>query len=465
MKILLSILVMLSPGIKWLDANFATYDALQKRIHAYAEPGYLETKSSEAIAVHLEENGFTVERGVAGIPTAFIATYGSGSPVIGLLGEYDALKGMSQDTVAYKSPVKEGAPGHACGHNLLGTATASAAVAISKWLAEGHEGTVRYFGCPAEEGGGGKYYMTREGCFDGCDVMFDWHPGQSNCVPLSPWLANMRVNFTFTGTASHAGSAPWNGRSALDGVEAFDFMMNMMREHVPDGTRIHYIISNGGQAPNVVPEKAQAIYYFRAPKAAQVQDVFNRAVKAAEGAALGTGTRMDYEIINACYERLINRRLAEVFLRSLRKSGGTQLDARESEFALAVQRASGVPEDLSCFTAIPTEVEPPLPGGASTDVGNVSQMVPLANLCICTVPAGAGGAHSWQQTAVGGSTVGTKCLMTVARTFYWAALELFTNPSELRAIREEFESVRGKNPVFEPLMDRQPPLDFSKDSR
>lgn len=462
MSFLVSLIVLLlSPGIKWLDSNFTTYDKLQKEIHSYAELGYLETRSSAAIAKHLEENGFTIEWGVAGIPTAFIATYGEGKPVIGLLGEYDALKGMSQDTVPFKKPIVEGGSGHGCGHNLLGTATAASAVAISKWLAEGHPGTVKYFGCPAEEGGGGKYYMTRAGCFEGCDAVFDWHPSQINSVPLSPWLSNMRINFNFHGVSSHAAAAPEKGRSALDAVEAFNMMMNLMREHVSSDIRIHYIISNGGQAPNVVPDEAQVIYYIRGPKATDVKAVFDRALKAAEGAALGTGTTMDYEVVNACYERLINHGLAEVFLRGLQKAGGTMLDARESEFVKAVQRNSGAKEDISSFTDVPAEVEPPQPGGASSDVGNVSQMVPLANLRICTAPLGVGGAHSWQQTATGGTTIGTKCLMTVAKTFYWSALELYTNPAEIKAIRAEFEAVRGKNPVFEPLMDRKPPLDYS----
>ena len=207
-------------GLEWLDGHFKDFDALQKKIHGFAEVGYKEYQSSEALAAHLEAQGFTLERGVAGIPTAFVATFGSGKPVIGLMAEYDALPGMSQDTVGYKCPRTEGAPGHGCGHNILGTAAVAGAEAIARYLADGHPGTVKLFGCPAEEGGAGKAYMIMGGCFEGTDLVLDWHPATGNFVDLSPGLANVSARFTFLGKPAHAAANPWDGRSALDAVEA-----------------------------------------------------------------------------------------------------------------------------------------------------------------------------------------------------------------------------------------------------
>lgn len=448
-------------GMEYLNGSFALYDALQKEIHRYAEPGYLEYRSSRALADHLKANGFSIEMGVAGIPTAFVATFGEGSPVIGLLGEYDALPGMSQDTVAVKCPLAEGAAGHACGHNLLGTAPAAAAVAISKWLAQGHRGTVKYFGCPAEEGGGGKAYMTKAGCFDGCDAFFDWHPGSRNQVSLSSGLANVRVEFTFHGTPSHASVSPWNGRSALDAVEAFDHMMNMMREHISPECRIHYIISNGGQAPNVVPDRASVLYYIRHPKADVVLEVLERAKNAARGAALGTGTTMTFEVMNGNYERLTNRRLSEIMLSNLKSVGGVVLDEREKAFCSEIMRNSGWDADLSNFEI----VEPEMYEGysaSSSDVGNVSQMGPLVQMSVATQVMNAG-LHSWQQTSIGGTTVGTKSLMVVAVAEYLTALHLYTHPEDVRAILDEYYAARGRDFKFVPLMgDRKPPLDYCK---
>ncbi|MBO4264347.1 MAG: amidohydrolase [Bacteroidales bacterium] len=453
---------MKSTGMRYIETHFQEYDALQKRIHGYAELGYLEYKSSKELADHLAANGFQVEMGVAEIPTAFVATFGSGSPVVGLLGEFDALPGMSQDTCAYKCPRVAGAPGHGCGHNLLGTGPCAAAVAISKWLAEGHTGTVKYFGCPAEEGGGGKSYMAKAGCFNGCDVMLDWHPASENSVMLTPGLANVRVNFTFHGKAAHASGAPWNGRSALDAVEAFNYMMNLMREHVRPETRIHYIISNGGKAPNTVPDEAQAVYYLRCAKGSEVLALLERAVKAAEGAAMGTGTTMRYEVVNGNYERLLNHRLSEVYLKNLRLVGGVILDAREKAFCAEVLRNSGKEADLSNFERIPDALAPAQASGTSSDVGNVSQLVPLAKLTVTTNVKDAG-VHCWQQTAVGGTTVGTKAALNVARIQYLTALDIFTSPGLVKEIWQEYYSVQGHDFRYVPLMgDRKPPLDYSK---
>lgn len=452
-------------GTEYLDASFSVYDSMQKKIHSLAELGYMEYESSALLASHLKDNGFKVEEGVAGIPTAFVATFGSGSPVIGILAEYDALPGMSQDTVSFKKAVVEGGNGHGCGHNLLGTGSVAGAVAISKWLSEGHVGTVKLFGCPAEEGGGGKAYMAREGCFDGVDVVLDWHPDICNLVNTESGLANVQMRFTFHGKSSHASSAPEKGRSALDAVEAFNFMMNMMREHVPDGTRIHYAITDGGKAPNVVPDRAQVLYYFRNGSRETVADLKERALKAAEGAAMGTGTEMEYEVVSGNFERLYIESLASVLQTNLEAVGGVMYDEREMQFAKEILAASGI-TDLSVLEK-PTMVLPlgsdyPTLRGVSSDVGNVTWVAPTASFRGAVfVPAGLG--HCWQFTSSGGTTIGTKGIMNVAKVLLYTAYDLYGSPETVAEIKKEFNDKRGEDFVFVPLIgDRNPPLDYRK---
>lgn len=446
-------------GLKYLDTHFHLYDSLQKSIWNFAETGYNEVRSSEQWVEFLKKEGFTVETRAAGIPTAFVATYGNGGPVIGMMAEYDAIAGMSQDTVPYRKALFEGSTGHACGHNLLGTGSVAGAVAVSKWLAEGHKGTVKLFGCPAEEGGGGKAYMMREGVFEGLDAMLDWHPDTRNTVNATSGLANVQVQFTFKGRSSHASGAPEQGRSALDAVEAFDHMMNLMREHVPQNSRIHYVITDGGKAPNVVPDRASVKYYFRSPSREVVKDILDRAIKAAEGAALGTGCTMDYELVSGNYERLPNEAMADLVYRKLQEVGGIKLDARELGFAHAIASESGADASLIDRLAI---VVPPAEEGyeayVSSDVGNVTWAVPTGSFrYACFAPGGVG--HSWQQTASGGTTIGTKGALGAARVLYLSAVELMSQPSVLAAVREEFRQRRGPGFKFEPLMgSRRPPF-------
>ena len=447
-------------GIRYLDAHFHLYDSLQKQIFNFAETGYKEERSVRQWTSFLASQGFTVEKGVAGIPTAFVATYGSGSPVIGMMAEYDAIAGMSQDTVPYQKVLVPGAPGHACGHNLLGTGSVAGAVAVSKWLAEtGFSGTVKLFGCPAEEGGGGKAYMMREGVFEGLDAMLDWHPDTRNTVNRTSGLANVQVQFTFTGKSSHASGAPEAGRSALDAVEVFDYMMNMMREHVPQTSRIHYVITDGGKAPNVVPDKAGVKYFFRSPSRETVQDILSRALEAAEGAAMGTGTTMDYELVSGNYERLPNDAMADLVGRSLDRVGGIHLDEREMAFAHAMVAESGVDAALIDKLSI---VVPPAEEGyeayVSSDVGNVTWAVPTGSFRYsCFVPGGVG--HSWQQVSSGGTTIGTKGAIGAAKVLYLSAVELMTDAKLLASVRSEFLERRGPDFVFEPMMgNRRPPF-------
>ncbi|MBO4570587.1 MAG: amidohydrolase [Bacteroidales bacterium] len=460
-----------SVGMRYLNDNFTLYHNLSLELHGYAETGYNEFRSSAALIKHLEENGFTVEKGVAGIPTAYVATFGHGKPVIGILTEYDALPGLAQDTVPYQCLPKD-APttnGHGCGHNMMGTASTAAGIAIAKWLAEGHEGTVKVFGCPAEEGGGGKAYMVREGCFDGVDAVLDWHSGFSNNTNAGRGMANVRVRFEFHGIPSHAAASPEKGRSALDGVEAFNYMMNMMREHVSSDCRIHYIITDGGQAPNVVPEHAEVLYYLRNENREIVRDLLERAVKAAEGAAMGTGTTMEYEIMNGNHEKLPNVHLARLMNDNMQKVGGVILDERERAFAVEIMKNSGVTDTARAFR-IMREVVPHTDEVAKTsgssDVGNVSWVVPCNTLTTATFVPGCGGLHSWQCVATDGTTIGTKALLNCSKVYYLTAYDLFMHPELLKEIKAEFEERRGPDFKYVPLMgDRKPPLDYCKDTR
>jgi aminobenzoyl-glutamate utilization protein B len=308
--------------LKKLDAQTESYSAIAQNIWNLAEMGYQEEKSSALLQKTLSDAGFSITTGVANIPTAFTAEFGSGSPIIGIMGEYDALPGLSQEAVAEKKSAGKAA-GHACGHHLFGTASTAAAIAVKDWMLSNKiKGTIRFYGTPAEEGGSGKVYMVRDGLFDDVDVALHWHPSAQNAASAGAALANKSAKFRFYGVSSHAAAAPQMGRSALDGVEAMNSMVNMMREHVIQEARIHYVITDGGKAPNVVPDFAEVYYYARHNTRDIVIDIFDRIVKAAEGAALGTGTTMDYEMIGGTHELLPNLTLQKVMHDNLSKIGG-----------------------------------------------------------------------------------------------------------------------------------------------
>ncbi|MBD1423188.1 amidohydrolase [Sphingobacterium chuzhouense] len=450
--------------LEYLDRSFDTYDRLQKEIWSIPELGFLETKSSNILQKHLQEQDFEIETDVAGMPTSFIATYGSGSPVIGILAEFDALPGLSQDTVPYRKPVEQGGNGHACGHNLLGTGAVAGAVAIKEWLATtSHQGTIKVFGSPAEEGGGGKVYLTRDGFFDGVDVVLDWHPGNRNAVDVgNGFTAVQMVDYTFHGKAAHAAGNPDKGRSALDGVEALNYMVNMLREHVHYATRIHYVITNGGEAPNVVPEEATVSYYIRHPKRDVLKGLVAWVDQAAEGAALGTQTTVNREIIAGFYEKLPNRKLAELVQKNLEIVGGVHYDERELVLAEGIATNLGLkPTVLQRVSEIqPLAAERPSTGGGSTDVGDVSWNVPTITFGTAAFVPGSS-AHSWQWAATGGTTIGTKSLINAAKVFVLTAIDLYTNTMLINEIKEEFESRRGAGFKYEALVgDRAPALDY-----
>ncbi len=443
-----------------IQLHYDQYKNMALQIWDYAEVGYKEVKSSALLQTTLRENGFTVESGVAGIPTAFVATYGSGKPVIAILAEFDALPGLSQTNVPEKTSAGKDA-GHACGHHLFGVASVASGIAIKKLIEEKKfSGTIKVFGCPAEEGGSGKVYLVRAGLFKDVDVAIHWHPGSENSVTMTSSLANMSAKFRFKGISAHAAASPERGRSALDGVEAMDNMVNMMREHIPQETRIHYVITNGGRAPNVIPDFAEVYYYVRHPKRDQVQSIFNRVVNAANGAALGTDTKMEYEIIGGTHDLMLNKTLAEVMQKNLEKTGGIMYTQAEVEFGNKIQSTFGfpVPPITNAGIVKPLKIEMDA-GGGSTDVGDVSYAVPTVGLRTATWVPGTP-AHSWQAVACGGTEIGTKGMMVSAKTMALTAIDLFLHPELIQKANEEFKLMIGNYRYKALLGDRKPALNY-----
>lgn len=443
-----------------IDAAAQRNQRVARQIWEFAEVGYKEERSSALLQQTLADAGFTVEAGVAGIPTAFTASFGSGEPVIAILGEFDALPGISQTDDPVRHVIEDKPAGHACGHHLFGTASMSAAIATAEWLAaEGRPGTIRFYGTPAEEGGAGKVYMVRAGLFDDVDIALHWHAASGNSANLATSNANRSAKFRFRGLSAHAAGAPERGRSALDGVEAMNYMANMMHEHMDQEARMHYVITRGGSAPNVVPDYAEVFYYVRHPQPDQVRALFERLVKTAEGAALGTGTSMDYEVIHGALSLLPNRVLQERVHDHLVEVGGIAYDEAEMRFAEQIYASfddPGVPIDSV------ERIEPlsERHGYGSTDVGDVSWAVPTAGFRAATWVAGTP-AHSWQAIAAGGTSIGYKGMQHAAKVLALTAVDLYRNPQIIDAAWREFEERRGPDFVYESLVgDRAPPLDY-----
>ena len=448
--------------VKSIDAGYNKYTTVAKKIWEFAEVGYQETKSSALLQETLSQAGFKIEKGVAGMPTAFVATYGSGKPIIGILGEFDALPGVSQDAVPEVKKVEGRPAGHACGHHLFGTASSAAAIAVKDWLiANKKQGTIRFYGTPAEEGGSGKVYMVREGLFNDVDVVFHWHPGAQNNASAGSSLANKTGKFRFYGIAAHAAASPERGRSALDGVEAMNDMVNMMREHVTQESRIHYVITRGGEAPNVVPAFAEVYYYVRHPKRTEVKDMWDRLTRAAQGAALGTDTKVEWEITGGVYDLLPNETLAKVMDNNLRAVGGYTYTPDEKVFAEKIQTTFTSPAPaLTSTNAISEFKILDGSGFGSTDVGDVSWVVPTAGLSTATwVPGTA--AHSWQAVAAGGTSTGNKGMMMAAKTMALSIIDVFSNPATIDAAWKELKKRTGENFKYESLIgDRPPALNY-----
>lgn len=448
--------------LKNLDKKSEAYGSIAQNIWEFAEMGYLEENSSALLQKTLSDEGFSINKGVAGIPTAFIAEYGTGGPVIAILGEFDALPGLSQQAVPEKLSAGKAA-GHACGHHLFGTASTAAAIAVKDWMqANDFKGTIRFYGCPAEEGGSGKVYMVREGLFNDVDVALHWHPGAENEASAGAALANKSAKFRFYGVSAHAAGAPEKGRSALDGVEAMNMMVNMMREHIPSEARIHYVITQGGKAPNVVPDFAEVYYYARHGQRDVVIDIFDRITKAAEGAALGTGTTMDYEMIGGTHELLPNLTLQKLMYDNLVKVGGVTYTPEEKEFADKIAVSLGY-EKVNL--AVAKNIEPyktEAKAYGSTDVGDVSFTVPTVGLGTATWVPGTP-AHSWQAVAAGGSSLSKKGMMVAAKTLTLTAIDILKNKEIVQKAQQELIERRGKDFKYIPLLgDRAPALDYRK---
>jgi aminobenzoyl-glutamate utilization protein B len=445
-----------------VDAQRARTERVALQIWDFAEVGYQEERSSALLQQTLRDAGFSVQPSVAGMPTSFIASYGSGRPVLGILAEFDALPGITQQAVPERAPAEDKQAGHACGHHLFGAGSVAAAIAVKDWLAQAKQhGTIRLYGTPAEEGGAGKVYMVREGLFKDVDAVLHWHASDRNDASHSTSLANKSAKFRFHGVSAHAAGAPERGRSALDGVEAMNYMVNMMREHVPQETRIHYVITHGGSAPNVIPDFAEVFYYVRHPDPREVQALFERVEKASEGAAMGTGTRVEHEIIHGIYAVLPNEPLARAMDANLRRVGGVTYDDKDRAFASTLRQSLGDdPPPLEQAAEIA-----PLQfyrSGGSTDVADVSWVVPTGGLRTATWVPGTS-SHSWQAIAAGGTTIGLKGMHVASKTLAMTAVDLFTDPSLLAEATAAYGRQIPKGFVYRPLLgDRPPPLDYRR---
>jgi aminobenzoyl-glutamate utilization protein B len=445
-----------------IDSRARHYGEVALRIWGFAEVGYQEQKSSALLQEQLKAAGFTVTAGVADIPTAFTAEWGRGTPVIGIIGEFDALPGLSQAAEPERRALDAEGAGHGCGHHLFGTASTAAAIAVKEWLvATKRSGTLRFYGTPAEEGGAGKVYMLRAGLFADVDTVVTMHPGDRNAASASSNLANITGKFRFRGLSAHAAAAPERGRSALDGVEAMDHMVNMLREHVDSDARIHYVITNGGKAPNVVPDFAEVYYYARHNDMRVLDDVWERIQNAAKGAALGTGTTMEMEMTGAVWNVLPNTYLVGLMQKNLQAVGGYEYTPAERQFAEVLRKSlTGTLPPIDSSNQVFTP-EPGI-GSASTDLGDISWNMPTVQLTAATWVPGTP-AHSWQAVAAGGTSIGVKGMLVAAKSMALTAIDLFSDPTHIQQARVEFDKRRG--PAFAyttRLADRKPALDYRK---
>lgn len=445
-----------------VEAQTERTERVAQQLWDLAELGYLEERSSALMMDELAAEGFAITGGIAEIPTAFVAEWGEGGPVIAILAEMDALPGINQSAEPTRDPIEGKGAGHACGHNLFGAGSLTAAIAVKNWLeATGTPGRIRLYGTPAEEGGSGKVYMTRAGMFDDVDIAIHWHADDENSAAARTSLANRSAKFRFTGISAHAAGAPERGRSALDGVEAMNMMANMMHEHIPQQARMHYVVTAGGNAPNVVPDFAESFYYVRHPDPEGVEAIWSRLEDAARGAALGTGTKVEWEIIHGNNPLLVNETLAKVMDAKLRQVGGVEYTAEERAWAEQIQESLG---DAAKPLESAAEIGPynKSLGYGSTDVGDVSWATPTVGVRTATWVPGTS-AHSWQAVAASGHSIGHKGTVVAAKAMTLMAVELFTNPDLRETARAEFDRSRGPDYEYRSLLgDRAPPLDYRK---
>lgn len=456
---------------QWIEQNGKHLAEINDLIWEYAEVGLQETKSAKLLADELERAGFKVERGVADMPTAFTATFGSGSPKIGFLAEYDALPHLSQKAQPTREPLVADAPGHGCGHATYGTAVLGAVIALKAEMERDHlPGTIVFLGCPAEETLVGKVFMARAGLFSDLDCALTWHPGTLNSVSMSSSNAMNSAKFTFYGRTSHAAGDPQNGRSALDAVELMNIAVNYLREHVIEEARMHYVITKGGGEPNVVPAEAEVWYYVRAPRRQDVDEIFERVKKIAEGAAMMTETTWKYDLLAACYNMLPNEVLSDVLYDAMKEVGAPQWSAADLDFARELTKSfqPGMKEATARYVAKQTNPADPRPleaklmdtylddeirpgidkgeiGKGSTDVADCAWVTPTAQFNAATTAIGAPG-HSWQIVAAGATPIAHKGMELAAKTLAIAGSRLLREPELITKARAEFKAATAGQP-------------------
>jgi aminobenzoyl-glutamate utilization protein B len=452
--------------MQWIEDHRTDFTQISDEIWAHPEPGHREFRASRLQASYLEKQGFSVRWDLGGLKTAFVAEWGSGRPIIGFAGEFDALNNLSQKAVSHPEPVQPGAMGHGCGHNLLGTGCLAAAVATKEWLAaSGKPGTVRYYGCPSEENTYGKTFMARAGVFNDLDAAFNYHPGSANYASKGSAVGVYDIRFKFFGKAAHAGASPHLGRSALDAVELMNVGVNYLREHVTNQVRMHYVITHGGDLPNIVPAEAEVWYFLRAHQRSELDEVANRVRKIAQGAALMTETRMEEHFTSACSSVLNNHYLSDLQYQAMQVVGPIAFTEEEQQFAREVNSyypAEVVAETLRYLKVgeehkdeallaenFPAMDETNVETG-STDVGDLSWITPLSMLNTTCSSTGAVG-HSWGITACGGMSIGHKGMLHAAKIMALAAMDVFSDPQHLQKARAEFERATKDHPYVTPL--------------
>ncbi len=442
--------------IQSVESRATELISISDKIWAHAETAFNEVESAKVLADYAEANGFTVERGVAAMPTAFIASYGSGSPIIGILGEFDALPGLSQKANPTKDPLMEGMPGHGCGHNLFGTASLGAAIAIKELIAQGKiKGTIRFYGTPAEEKFFGKLWFARAGLFDDLDVCMDWHPGAETKAAVQSGLALVDFIVEFHGQAAHASADPWNGRSASDALELYTTGINYYREHVKPTVRIHYHIQDGGQVVNVVPDYSKLWVRVRDTNREGMVEVYERVKEMAEGAAIMANVDYEISLVSGIYEILVNRTGGTLVQNNLEMLGPISYTNEELVFAKKIQESTGKPQIGLHNKVEPLEETLANPGGGSTDVGDVSWIVPVVRLSVATAPIGTPW-HSWAVVACGGMSIGHKGMLHAAKTLAMTMIDLYEDPKKVNAVKAEFKERKGDT-VYKGLVPDGPP--------
>ncbi len=441
-------------AMAWVDSHAGQLERAAASIHGFAELGLEEYKSSKLLADMLEKGGFRVERGVADMPTAFVGTWGSGKPVIGILAEFDALPGLSQKA-ANPSQITEieGGPGHGCGHNLFGAGSVGAALAMKAAMEKNKiPGTVKLFGTPAEEITIGKGYMIKAGVFDGVDACLNWHPSGQNKIHLTSNRALNSFEVVFRGKTAHAAGGPWDGRSALDAVELMDAGVNYLREHVKETVRIHYAIMDGGKAPNIVPDYARVWYFVRDYNRKTVEEVYARVLKCAEGAALMTGTTHEIRFIGGIYNYLPNKTVSEVVQKNMEMVGVPTYTAEETAYAKALQKTLGAEEKGMAASIEPLKESTVISGG-STDASDVSWIIPTnGELGIACIPPGSPG-HSWATTSASGSSVGFKGMIMASKVLAASGIDLVLDAATMEKAKAEFLEKTKDSPYKSPIPD------------